>query len=223
MDSIKKANIVVFILFILSLPTNSLGESTKNLFKPGSEPDGIGDLKWGSHPSVVERKLRLLNKSYEKSIIHMKVKIGEIPYEFPEKCLKEKGSDLFKEASETRYLFYDDKLCVVIIVSNPGYLNFRLLQAACFDKFGKVKSPVELGEYSQYDIPPHPPIEYQWHGKKTTAKLTWPENWPPSTISTSNPANEPGYLALTSEVIRLEIDNDTRSGRIIKIRPHSWD
>jgi hypothetical protein len=116
--AIRKIYLGGLVILFLALPIIVLGGNLD--FKPGSEPDGFREIKWGTDISTL-RGMELIKddgseKYYQKREDNLTIGTSQL--------------------SEITYGFLDGKFANIII-HTIGYVNYGHLKDACFEKFGK--------------------------------------------------------------------------------------
>lgn len=146
----KKINIMwllagVGMLFVI----NSLFAESMTYFSPGAEPEGFRGIKWGQSLDSVEG-MKLIGEeiSDSESLIYIKekerLKIGYVDLE------------------KIEYYFWKNRFYKVTIYVK-GYTNWKGLQEATFEKFGRGFQPESTKE------------EYAWYGNVTRMLLSYDE------------------------------------------------
>ena len=139
-----KTNIlgIVFLVFWIS----GLGLSQPlNNFKPGSEPDGFGDIKWGTDLSTLKNmKFLRVDPSYGGIDIYVRA---------------EEVSGIGRASLKSiEYQFRKWKFSGVCIITD-GVSEYKSLKEAVFEVFGKGNKPYTDQEY------------YVWDGESTLMAL----------------------------------------------------
>jgi len=141
-------------------------------FKPGTEPHGFKDLKWGAKKSGIKGMKYLkdaeIGGSYPDDLVHPdgnpavdKIQV----YERTGDKLRFGGATL----RSIRYGFWNGKLCEVTLASN-GSENWGALKRVLFPKFGRVP----LVNLSTDPSPMSPEVEYYiWMGKISEMELIY--------------------------------------------------
>ena len=146
--------ILGLLLGLLLISTVAFARSFDN-FKPGSEPDGFGDIKWGTDISTLPgMEYVSTDSNYGVEIQIYKKKNDE---------LKMGGATLEK----INYGFWKRKKVLIFDYVNiyiEGYVNWVGLRDVLFEKFGQ-----------GYQESKHPE-EYTWLGETTNMRLRYNEH-----------------------------------------------
>ena len=116
-----------------------------NNFKPGSEPDGFGDIKWGTDLSTLKNmKFSKVDPSFGGIDIYLK--------------LEEDSIIGIVRLKNIEYLFWNRKFSGIRIITE-GLSEYKSLKEAVLEVYGKGNKPYIDQEY------------YVWDGESTLMAL----------------------------------------------------
>jgi hypothetical protein len=139
-----KTNFFGIVFIVLCMGGFSFSQPLNN-FKPGSEPDGFGGIKWGTDLSALKNmKFSRSDPSYGGIDIYLRL---------------EEGSTIgMVRLKNIEYLFWKGKFSGVCIITE-GSTESKSLREAVFEVFGKGSKPHADQEY------------YVWDGESTLMAL----------------------------------------------------
>jgi len=140
----RKISILGILFVLLGMSGFGLSQPLNN-FKPGSEPDGFGDIKWGTHLSTL-KNMKVLRADPSYGGIDIYLRLGEI---------SGIGGARFRNIE---YQFWKGKFSGVCIITE-GASEYGTLKEAVFEIFGKGGKPYKDQEY------------YVWDGESTLMTL----------------------------------------------------
>ncbi len=140
------------ILFMSTFAPGQLMGQGSAEFRPGSEPDGLRDIKWGAEISALKEMVLVMAidndvKRYARKTDMLK--IGEAKLDYIE------------------YEFWKGKFYLVDM-GFQGTENWNNVRKEVFAMFGKGQSMSEKGEKL--------PETYRWEGEKTTIIMIYDSN-----------------------------------------------
>jgi len=140
----RKTNILGILIILFWMSGFSFSQPLNN-FKPGSEPDGFGDIKWGTDLSTLKNmKFSKVDPSFGGIDIYLR--------------LEEDSRIGIARLKNIEYLFWKGKFSGVRIITE-GFPEYKSLKEAVLEVYGKGNKPYIDQEY------------YVWNGESTLMAL----------------------------------------------------
>jgi hypothetical protein len=132
----RKTNILGILIIVFWMNGFSFSQPLNN-FKPGSEPDGFGNIEWGTDlPTLKNMKFSRIDPSYGGIDIYLRL---------------EEGSAIgIVRPKNIEYLFWKGKFSGVSTVTEDS-TESKSLREAVFEVFGKGSKPYTDQEYYVWD------------------------------------------------------------------------